>query len=203
MSLLILGFVLWLVGSILFLVAAFRASIWWLLGCLFIPFVQLFFLFFHWSKAWKPFLIQVVGIIVMLVGAFQMGGHVGEKLYEQWLEFRAVQMEATAPAEIPAGFNECQDAEGRITYTNLPCMDNEEAVESLPTEVVPVEEVDEEESYEDERLPPVNNDFQCDGRTRCTQMTSCEEATFFINHCPNTEMDGDSDGVPCESQWCS
>ena len=43
---------------------------------------------------------------------------------------------------------------------------------------------------------------QCDGRTLCSQMTSCDEATFFINHCPNTEMDGDNDGVPCESQWC-
>ena len=44
--------------------------------------------------------------------------------------------------------------------------------------------------------------FKCDGRTRCTQMTSCEEAKFFIIHCPNTKMDGDKDGVPCEDQWC-
>jgi hypothetical protein len=44
--------------------------------------------------------------------------------------------------------------------------------------------------------------FSCDGRTRCSQMTSCEEATFFIQNCPGTEMDGDNDGVPCESQWC-
>ncbi|QOP42547.1 excalibur calcium-binding domain-containing protein [Sulfurimonas sediminis] len=33
-------------------------------------------------------------------------------------------------------------------------------------------------------------------------MTSCEEATYFINNCPNTKMDGDHDGVPCERQWC-
>jgi hypothetical protein len=44
--------------------------------------------------------------------------------------------------------------------------------------------------------------FTCDGRTRCSQMTSCEEATYFVKHCPNTKMDGDGDGVPCESQWC-
>ena len=44
--------------------------------------------------------------------------------------------------------------------------------------------------------------FSCDGRTRCPQMTSCEEAKFFIQNCPGTEMDGDNDGVPCESQWC-
>jgi cold shock CspA family protein len=44
--------------------------------------------------------------------------------------------------------------------------------------------------------------FHCDGRTRCPQMTSCAEATFFIKQCPGTEMDGDGDGVPCERQWC-
>jgi hypothetical protein len=44
--------------------------------------------------------------------------------------------------------------------------------------------------------------FTCDGRTRCSQMTSCAEATYFIQHCPNTKMDGDNDGVPCEQQWC-
>lgn len=44
--------------------------------------------------------------------------------------------------------------------------------------------------------------FTCDGRQHCSQMRSCEEATFFIRHCPNTKMDGDNDGVPCESQWC-
>jgi hypothetical protein len=45
--------------------------------------------------------------------------------------------------------------------------------------------------------------YQCDGRTRCSQMTSCEEATFFINNCPDTKMDGNNDGVPCEKQWCN
>jgi len=44
--------------------------------------------------------------------------------------------------------------------------------------------------------------FSCDGRTHCSQMTSCAEATYFIQHCPNTKMDGNNDGVPCESQWC-
>ena len=44
--------------------------------------------------------------------------------------------------------------------------------------------------------------FNCDGRTRCSQMTSCEEAEFFLRNCPNVEMDGNNDGEPCESQWC-
>ena len=44
--------------------------------------------------------------------------------------------------------------------------------------------------------------FTCDGRTHCSHMRSCEEATYFLQHCPNTQMDGDNDGVPCEQQWC-
>jgi Excalibur calcium-binding domain len=56
-----------------------------------------------------------------------------------------------------------------------------------------------------EALPAVEREdsqFQCDGRTRCPQMTSCEEAIYFLQHCPGVEMDGDRDGVPCEGQWC-
>lgn len=45
--------------------------------------------------------------------------------------------------------------------------------------------------------------YQCDGRTMCSQMRSCAEAEYFIQHCPGTKMDGDGDGVPCEQQWCS
>lgn len=51
-------------------------------------------------------------------------------------------------------------------------------------------------------LEPVAQRFSCDGRTHCRQMTSCDEAIFFIKNCPNTQMDGDHDGVPCEMQWC-
>jgi len=45
--------------------------------------------------------------------------------------------------------------------------------------------------------------FTCDGRTYCSQMCSCAEATHFIRYCPGTKMDGDHDGAPCERQWCS
>ena len=47
-----------------------------------------------------------------------------------------------------------------------------------------------------------HNTYQCDGRNHCSQMRSCEEAKFFIRNCRGTKMDGDHDGVPCESQWC-
>ena len=43
--------------------------------------------------------------------------------------------------------------------------------------------------------------YQCDGRQHCSQMTSYEEAKYFIRYCPNTKMDGDGDGIPCEKQF--
>lgn len=47
-----------------------------------------------------------------------------------------------------------------------------------------------------------SSQYRCDGRTHCSQMTSCAEATYFLRNCPGTKMDGDNDGVPCEGQWC-
>lgn len=46
------------------------------------------------------------------------------------------------------------------------------------------------------------SNFRCDGRTHCSQMTSCAEATYFLQNCPGVKMDGNGDGVPCEQQWC-
>lgn len=50
--------------------------------------------------------------------------------------------------------------------------------------------------------PAAAEGFRCDGRTHCAQMRSCEEATFFLRHCPGVKMDGNRNGVPCERQWC-
>lgn len=50
--------------------------------------------------------------------------------------------------------------------------------------------------------PPTQN-FSCDGRKYCSQMTSCAEATYFLAHCPGVKMDGGQrNGIPCEQQWC-
>lgn len=55
----------------------------------------------------------------------------------------------------------------------------------------------------DQRAVIAEQPFKCDGRTHCSQMTSCEEATYFLENCPSTEMDGNHDGEPCEKQWCN
>ena len=45
--------------------------------------------------------------------------------------------------------------------------------------------------------------YSCDGRTRCSQMHSCAEATWMLNHCTGMQVDGNRDGVPCERQCCT
>ena len=50
-------------------------------------------------------------------------------------------------------------------------------------------------------LQPASPRFVCDGRTHCSQMRSLAEAKFFLQNCPNTKMDGDNDGNPCERQF--
>lgn len=49
---------------------------------------------------------------------------------------------------------------------------------------------------------PLASKFSCDGRIYCQQMTSCEEARYFLQHCPGVRMDGDHDGIPCEDALC-
>ena len=44
--------------------------------------------------------------------------------------------------------------------------------------------------------------YSCSGKVYCSEMNSCEEATFYLRNCPGVKMDGDGDGVPCEEQWC-
>ena len=55
-----------------------------------------------------------------------------------------------------------------------------------------------DEKYPKIVIPQNTQNFTCDGRQYCTEMRSRDEAVFFINNCPNTKMDGDSDGDPCE-----
>jgi endonuclease YncB( thermonuclease family) len=41
--------------------------------------------------------------------------------------------------------------------------------------------------------------FTCGTKRYCKEMVSCEEAEFYLNECGLTRLDGDKDGIPCES----
>ena len=61
------------VGGIWFLIETFKTGALWGLGCLFVPFVSLIWLVLHWQQGSKPFLLQLAGMGVGVLGAM-MGG---------------------------------------------------------------------------------------------------------------------------------
>ncbi len=54
-------------------------------------------------------------------------------------------------------------------------------------------------------LPPVATkptasfEPNCGAKKHCSEMTSCEEAKFYLVTCGGKTLDGDADGVPCEN----
>lgn len=64
-----IGLAIVIIGSIGFLIAAFKQSILWGLGCLLFAPISFIFLFMHWPEAKNPFLLQLVGILVLFLAA--------------------------------------------------------------------------------------------------------------------------------------
>jgi len=109
---------------------------------------------------------------------------------------------------IPLGFVVALGAYGYSEYTGR--VNPQTVTESQTSDTVTaVESSDSLATAAESSDSPVSVSFHCDGRTHCSQMTSCAEAEFFLNNCPNVKMDGDrngrgrGDGVPCEQQWCN
>lgn len=108
---------------------------------------------------------------------------------------------------------------GAVTYQHVPCATGERA----PTPTVQQLNADRQKKLQQaasaaaseggprpvapaastDAGAPAASAFKCDGRTHCSQMHSCAEAKYFLAHCPNVQMDGNHDGVPCQKQWCN
>ena len=41
--------------------------------------------------------------------------------------------------------------------------------------------------------------FKCGSKRTCKEMTSCEEARYYLEECGLSRLDGDKDEVPCEA----
>ena len=46
---------------------------------------------------------------------------------------------------------------------------------------------------------PKSGPLACGARTYCSEMASCEEARFYFEQCGVHSLDGNGDGIPCES----
>jgi len=104
----------------------------------------------------------------------------------------------------------CITRDGSVIYGKVPygtiCEKTEDVNGSVT--VVPGEKYSKSENFSNSSSSSTDkagnsvSGYKCDGRKVCSQMTSCDEAKFFLKNCPNTKMDGNHDGVPCEKQWC-
>lgn len=68
-----IGLAIFVIGGIGFLVAAFRTSLIWGLGCLLISPIQIVYLFVHWDSAKGPFTVQLFGGLIIFITAFLQG----------------------------------------------------------------------------------------------------------------------------------
>lgn len=67
------GLLAMIVGELMFLVLAYKRSLIWFFGCLFVPIVCWIFLFLNLKAAMKPFAIQVGGLLLLLLGGHFAG----------------------------------------------------------------------------------------------------------------------------------
>ena len=61
------------IGGIGTLIAAFKTSILWGIGCLLFAPVSLLFLIMHWQNAKNPFFLQLIGLGIVFLGASANG----------------------------------------------------------------------------------------------------------------------------------
>jgi len=71
--LVIVGGIITVIGGIRLIIAAFRTNILWGLGCLFIYPIMLLYTLLNWSAAKGPFLNNLAGIVLMIVGVSMAG----------------------------------------------------------------------------------------------------------------------------------
>ena len=63
----IIGYIVMFVGAVWILIIAFKKSVLWGLGSLFIPFVIFVFTFMHWGDSKKPFFIWLIGFVISII----------------------------------------------------------------------------------------------------------------------------------------
>ena len=66
----ILGGITYLAGKVMIATEAFEVSSGWGWACLLVPFGELIFIFKYWKRARDPFIASLIGILIMVAGAW-------------------------------------------------------------------------------------------------------------------------------------
>ena len=137
---------------------------------------------------------------IILIAIVLAIGWYGNYLYKQ--HGYNTELVQNAPTELA---NEqkvkCITKTGSVIYGTVPqgtLCEKLEPIEGLLTVVSSEIRTEREKGYSSSKENNRGSSFKCDGRVYCSQMTSRAEAEFFVGNCPNTKMDGDDDGIPCE-----
>lgn len=117
-ALLLLGMAVFATGSLMYAVAAFRTSMLWGLGCIFIPFVPVIFLFAHWKAARKPFVISILGLFTATAALFLIKGG-GQKNFQ--CRGKIYCSEMTSCAEAKFYLRNCPGVKIDGDYDGIPC----------------------------------------------------------------------------------
>ena len=120
---------------------------------------------------------------------------------------------AAHPYDAPLKFRKHMTDDGRVIWSNIPkaCFskglltcDNLHPIygNSIPPERAASSSVKKPGLTQDKQKAPTANTATttnaCDKQS-CSEMTSCDEAKFYLAQCGLSGLDRDGDGVPCES----
>lgn len=116
LAVLLVGCAIGFIGGIMMLIAAAGVSFWWAVGMVLFPPTQLAFLITRWDAAKKPFLIQVAGSLIMLVGAMSYQPDPNDPFFK----YQRTEASATSPAHASNTFK-CTAADGSVYYQASEC----------------------------------------------------------------------------------
>ena len=68
-ALLLIGYIILVLGGLWMLFVIFQTSVVWGILSILVPFVSLLFVIMHWDDTKRPFLVQVVGLVLIYFGA--------------------------------------------------------------------------------------------------------------------------------------
>ncbi|MFK5922701.1 MAG: hypothetical protein QM496_11020 [Verrucomicrobiota bacterium] len=92
-----IGGIIMVIFSIIIIIKAFKTSIWWGLGSLFVPFVSLVFVIMNWPMCKKPFLSMLGGALIYGIGTAMLMPTLMKNAQEQ-IENAQQQMEQQGQA---------------------------------------------------------------------------------------------------------
>ena len=68
-ALLLTGYIILVLGGLWMLFVIFQTSVVWGILSILVPFVSLLFVIMHWDETKRPFLVQIVGLVLIYFGA--------------------------------------------------------------------------------------------------------------------------------------